>query len=129
WYAIAAGTEALGGAQGWNFALYRAWYITGAIGVAAFLGAGTLYLHREPAFGALTVICLLAGCASVLAGRHTTIGLLGLGAAGLVTAVLTWKPAWFAHAVFGLLVVASVLAAGQVLNAPIDSSLLPASPD
>ena len=49
WYAIAAGTEALGGAQGWTPALYRTWYITGAIGVAAFLGAGTLYLHREPA--------------------------------------------------------------------------------
>jgi hypothetical protein len=129
WYAIAAGTEALGGAQGWTSALYRTWYITGAIGVAAFLGAGTLYLHRDPAFGALTVICLLAACAPVLAGRHTTIGLLGLASAGVLTAVLMWRPAWFAHAVFVVLLVSSALAAGQVLTAPIDLSLLPGSPD
>jgi hypothetical protein len=129
WYAIAAGTEALGGAQNWTPGLYRAWYITGAIGVAAFLGAGTLYLHREPAFGSLTVICLLAACAPALAGRHTPVGLLGLASAGLVTAVLTWRPHLFAHAVFAVLLLASVLAANQVLNATVDQSLLPTSPD
>ena len=32
----------------------------GAIGVAAYLGAGTLYLHRDSAFGSLTVVCVLA---------------------------------------------------------------------
>jgi len=37
WYALAAGSEALGGAQGWTPGLYRAWYITGAIGVAALM--------------------------------------------------------------------------------------------
>ncbi|MDQ6673897.1 MAG: hypothetical protein M3069_24665 [Chloroflexota bacterium] len=127
WYAVAAGTEALGGAQGWTVDLYRAWYITGAIGVAAFLGAGSLYLHRTPAFGSLTVVWLLAGCAPALAGRHSLIGLLGLAAAGVVTAVLTWRPAWFAHAVFAVLVVASVLAAVEVLTASVDPSLLPQS--
>lgn len=129
WYALAAGAEALGGAQGWTAALYRAWYITGAIGVAAYLGAGTLYVHREPAFGALTVVWLLAASVPALAGRHTTLGLLGLAAAGVVTAVLSWRPAWFAHAVFAVLVVASVFAANQVLNAAVDLSLLPTGPD
>jgi hypothetical protein len=129
WYAVAAGTEALGGAQGWTEGLYRTWYITGAIGVAAFLGAGSLYLHRQPAFGALTVVWLLAACAPALAGRHTTIGLLGLASAGALTAVLTWRPAWFANAVFAVLVVASVVAASQVLNAAVDRSLLPISAD
>ena len=123
WYAVAAGTEALGGAQSWTPGLYRAWYITGAIGVAAFLGAGTLYVHREPAFGSLTVICLLAACAPALAGRHTAVGLLGLASAGLVTAVLTCDHAWFAHAVFRCCLVASALAAIQVLNAPLGQSL------
>jgi hypothetical protein len=129
WYALAAGTEALGGAQGWTASLYRTWYITGAIGVAAFLGAGTLYLRREPAFGSLTVVWLLAGCAPALAGRHTTVGLLGLASAGVVTAVLTWRPTWFAHAVFGVLVLATLVAASQVVIAPIDLSLLPPGPD
>jgi hypothetical protein len=129
WYALAAGTEALGGAQGWTVALYRTWYITGAIGVAAFLGAGTLYLHRQSAFGALTVVWLLAACAPALAGRHTTVGLLGLASAGVLTVVLSGRPTWFAHAVFGVLVLASVMAAIQVLNASVDASLLPTSPD
>src|SRR6185312_8316455 len=42
WYALADASEALGGAFGWNPSIYRLWYLTGAIGVAAFLGAGTL---------------------------------------------------------------------------------------
>ena len=49
---LAAGAEATGGALGWNPGLYRLWYATGAIGVAAYLGAGTLFLHRDPPFGA-----------------------------------------------------------------------------
>src|SRR3977135_3849810 len=47
WYAMAAGAEALGGAVGWNPGLYRIWYATGAIGVAAYLGAGALFLHPD----------------------------------------------------------------------------------
>jgi len=129
WYAAAAATEAVGGAQGWTAALYRTWYITGAIGVAAFLGAGTLYVHREAAFGALTVVWLLGASAPALAGRHATVGLLGLGCAGVVTAVLSWRPSWFAHAVFAVLVVAFVAAAAQVVYAPVNASLLPAGPD
>ncbi|MGI9148569.1 MAG: hypothetical protein ACR2IK_18820 [Chloroflexota bacterium] len=129
WYAIAAGTEALGGAQGWTVGLYRTWYLTGAIGVAAFLGAGSLYVHRQPAFGSLTVVWLLASCAPALAGRHTMIGLLALASAGLLTGVLTWKPGWFAHAALAVLVVGSILAAVQVLNATVDPSLIPSSPD
>jgi len=129
WYAIAAGAEALGGAWGWTVDLYRTWYITGAIGVAAFLGAGSLYLHRKPAFGSLTVVWLLAACAPALAGRHTAVGLLGLASAGIVTAVLSWRPAWFAHAVFAVLVAGCVAAAAQVLQAPVDLGLLPSSPD
>jgi hypothetical protein len=129
WYALAAGAEAVGGAQGWTTTLYRLWYLTGAIGVAAFLGAGALFIHRDPAFGALTVVCILAGCAPALAGRHTTIGLLGLAAAGVVTAVLTWRPRWFAHAVFAVLLVAATVAALQILTTDVDVSLLPTSPE
>jgi hypothetical protein len=129
WYAVAAGSEALGGAWGWNPTLYRAWYVTGAIGVAAYLGAGTVYLHREPGFRSLAVVCLLLASAPALAAGQLAIGFFGLGAACLLTVVLSSRPAWFAHAVFGVLVIASVLAAVQVVNAPIDVRLLPAHVD
>jgi hypothetical protein len=129
WYALAAGSEAVGGQLGWSVDLYRVWYITGAIGVAAYLGAGTLYLHRDPAFGSLTVVCVLAGSPAPLATGHVVIGLLCLAAAVLLTVVLTWKRAWFVHAVLLILVVANILAAYQVLTTTVDVSLLPVSPD
>ena len=51
WYGISAGTEFLGGAYGWNEPLYRAWYLIGAFGVAAYLGLGTVWLLRNTRFG------------------------------------------------------------------------------
>ena len=125
WYALAAGTEAVGAVFGWTPALYRAWYLSGAIGVAAYLGAGSVYLHRERSFGSLVVVALLVGSIPALAGRHVDVGLLGLGCATLLTLVLTWRPAWFAHAVFGLLAALTVAAGTRVLGAPLDLSLLP----
>ncbi len=44
WYAGSAGAEFLGNTLGWNVALYRWWYVTGAFYVAAYLGMGTVYL-------------------------------------------------------------------------------------
>jgi hypothetical protein len=121
WYALAAASEAIGGAVGWNAALYRTWYLTGAIGVAAYLGAGTLYLHRDPPFGSLTVVCLVGGSVPALATNHLDIGFIGLGAAMLLTAVLNLKPRAFAHA--------TLLAAYRVAASPVDISLLPTSAD
>jgi hypothetical protein len=129
WYALAAGSEAVGGALGWTPGLYRTWYVTGAIGVAAYLGAGTLFLHRDPPFGSLTVICVLGGSVPALATNHLDIGFLGLGAALLLTAVLTLKPERFAEATTAILVVGSLAAAYRIAGAPVDVSLLPSSPD
>jgi hypothetical protein len=129
WYALADGSEALGGAAGWTAGLYRLWYASGAIGVAAYLGAGTLFLHRHPSFGSLTVLFIVGGAPAVLATGHIEIGLLVLGVATLLTIVLTLRPAWFAPAVFATLLIASAIAAILVFTAPVDLSLLPASPD
>jgi hypothetical protein len=129
WYALAAGAEALGGALGWTTALYRAWYMTGAIGVAAYLGAGTLYLHREPGFGSLAVVCLMLACAPALAAGYLQIGMSGLTAAIVLTTVLNLKREWFAHASFLVLVTASCAAALAIAFAPVDASLMPAGPD
>jgi len=125
WYALAAGSESLGAIQGWTPDLYKLWYITGAIGVAAYLGAGTLYLHKDQPFGSLTVVCFLIGSIPALAGRHVAIGLIGLASATALTVVLSLKPKWFPHAVFTLLLLTSLLAAASVVSAKIDLNLLP----
>jgi hypothetical protein len=129
WYALAAGSEALGGAFGWTPGVYRLWYATGAIGVAAYLGAGVLFLHRDPPFGSLTVICVLGGSVPALATNHLLIGFLGLGAAILLTGVLSLRPSAFPYVVLAGLILASVAAATVISLAPVDTSALPTSPD
>jgi hypothetical protein len=61
WYGIAAGAEFVGGAFGWNEALYRSWYLFGALGVAAFLGLGTIYLLNRTRFGYFVAFSVLVG--------------------------------------------------------------------
>ena len=50
-YGIASGCEAIGGAYGWNEALYRTWYLTGAVWTAGWLGLGTAFLLGRTRFG------------------------------------------------------------------------------
>jgi hypothetical protein len=129
WYALATGSEALGGAFGWSTSLYRVWYLTGAIGVAAYLGAGVLYLHRDAPFGSLAVICVLGASVPALATNHLDIGFTGLGCAIVLGFVLTLRPAAFAHTVTAVLIAGSLIATYQILNARVDATLLPSSPD
>jgi hypothetical protein len=61
-YGIAAGAEALAAAGGWNEALYRTWYLTGAVWTAGWLGLGTAFLLGRTRFGYAFALCLfLAG--------------------------------------------------------------------
>jgi len=61
-YAVAAGTEVIGAAAGWDPLLYRAYYYFGGILVVGVLALGTIYL-LAPRFGrtALLVLVVLAG--------------------------------------------------------------------
>ena len=69
WYGISAGTEFLGSAFGWNEVLYRAWYLFGAFGVAAYLGLGTVFLLNRTRFGYFVAFSLFAGgLFSILSG-------------------------------------------------------------
>jgi hypothetical protein len=69
-YGIAAGCEALAGANGWNEILYRAWYLTGAVWTAGWLGLGTAFLLGRTRFGYAFALCLfLAGLFTFLTGR------------------------------------------------------------
>ena len=125
WYGISSGTQFAGAAFGWNAGLYRAWYLFGAIFVAAYLGMGTIYLLSRTGFG------YFAGVSIVLGGLFAYLSQLRLiqeghptawsnvavviaiaTAAGLAVIVATAlrRPA-AAHVAMALLAVASIVAA------------------
>jgi hypothetical protein len=127
-YGISAGTEFLGGAFGWNEALYRTWYLLGAFFVASYLGMGTIYLLSRTRFGYFVALTLLVGGLFGLAirGRYPDAGGLGLAVvafavvAAAVVALTTWRRrAWSGHAAMAVLAVSSLAVAGLVLSAPI----------
>jgi hypothetical protein len=70
-FGIAAGCEALAAASGWNEALYRTWYLTGAVWTAGWLGLGTAFLLARTRFGYGFALCLfLAGLFTFLTPRR-----------------------------------------------------------
>ena len=70
-YGIASGCEALAGAGGWNEALYRTWYLVGAVWTAGWLGLGTAFLLSRTRFGYTFAVCiLLAGIFTLLTQRR-----------------------------------------------------------
>jgi hypothetical protein len=69
-FGIASGCEAIGAAAGWNEALYRSWYLTGAVWTAGWLGLGTTFLLGRTRFGYTFAFCLLlAGIFTLLTQR------------------------------------------------------------
>jgi len=90
-FGVAAGSEALAAIGGWNEALYRAWYLTGAVWTAGWLGLGTAYLLGRTRFGYSFALCLfLAGLFTFLIRNRPeyaeagTVPLLYFIAAGLL---------------------------------------------
>jgi hypothetical protein len=60
-YAIGAGAEAVAEVNGWNEGLYRAWYLTGAVWTAGWLGLGTAFLLGRTRFGYTYAVLVLLG--------------------------------------------------------------------
>ena len=70
-FAIAVACEAVAAAAGWNEALYRTWYLTGAVWTAGWLGLGTAFLLGRTRFGFGFALCLfLAGLFTFLTARR-----------------------------------------------------------
>ena len=69
-FTIAVGTQSLAELAGWSSALYRLWYLSGAILAAAYLGQGSVYLMARRA------------------AAHTTMALLALASAGAAVMVV-----------------------------------------
>ena len=137
WYGVAAGCEFAGGAFGWNEALYRTWYLIGAFFVAAYLGAGTIYLLRKSRFGYFAGVTVLIGGTLSLVfshvnarGTHTAL-YPGSGTAGTVAFVIAlvggiaiiaataWRRPLAAHIAMVVLVTGSAAAAYLVFSAPL----------
>jgi hypothetical protein len=135
WYGISAGCEFIGGAFGWSEPLYRVWYLIGAFYVAAYLGAGSIYLLSKTRFGYFAgVTVLIGGTLSILFSHATargtntplypgsvTAGMVAFGVAmvgGLaIIAATAVRRRLVAHIAMGVLVVGSLAAAYLTLTA------------
>ena len=99
-FGIAAGCEAIAAAAGWNEALYRTWYLTGAVWTAGWLGLGTAFLLNRTRFGyAFAFMLFLGGLFAFLtqskfdypgAGASPIIYFIGAAILGLAVAVETY---------------------------------------
>src|SRR6476661_1451548 len=88
WYGISAGCEFAGSAFGWSEPLYRAWYLIGALFVAAYLGAGTIYLLAKTRFGYFVGVTFLIGGALSLAATARYPGSATAGTVAFVFALI-----------------------------------------
>ena len=135
WYGISAGCEFLGGALGWSEPLYRVWYLIGAFFVAAYLGAGTIYLLSKTRFGYFAGVTVLVGGALSLLFSHldtkgtstpiypgsATAGTIAfviaaIGGVAIIAATAVRRPL-AAHIAMAVLVVGSLAAAYLVFTA------------
>jgi len=125
WYGISSGTQFAGAAFGWNAALYRAWYLFGAILVAAYLGMGTFYLLSRTGFGYFAGFSIgLGGLFAYLsqltlikqghptAWSNVIVVIVIAAVVGLAVILATaWRRSMAAHVAMALLATATVVVA------------------
>ena len=132
-FGVASGCEALAAAGGWNEALYRTWYLTGAVLTAGWLGLGTALLLSRTRFGyAIALSIFLAGLFTLLtqrrfgyegAGSTPLLYFIGAGLLAIAIAVETYFqnerwPMFMAIGVGAASILALVLTITVPLNAP-----------
>ena len=141
WFAIGSGTEALAAMGGWNEPLYRAWYLSGAVWTAAWLGLGTAFLLGRTRFGyTYAVLLLLSGLVALMirnspdyagAGPLPLLYLIGAVILALAIGVETYFqndtwPRFAAGAVVGVTILSIVL---LVLTPPLAAPGYAVSPE
>lgn len=128
WYGISAGTEFLGSAFGWSEPLYRTWYLVGALFVAAYLGAGTVYLLARTRFGYFAAVAVLLGglLAFAISSRYpgsqeaaVIVFLASLLAATALAGATALRRDLIGQVLTGLLVAASAAVAVVLLTVPV----------
>jgi hypothetical protein len=137
WYGISAGCEFVGSAFGWSGPLYRTWYLIGAFFVAAYLGAGSIYLLRKTRFGYFAGATVLIGGILSLLFTHATVrgtntplypgsataGMVAfivalVGGVAIIAATALRRPL-AAHIAMAVLVVGSIAAVYLTFSAPL----------
>ena|SRR5487761_204 len=126
WYGISTACEFIGGAFSWSAPLYRAWYLTGGIFVAAYLGAGSVYLLSKTRFGYFVGVTFAMGGALSLAAIGTypgsqtagtiTFAIAVLGGVAVIAATAV-RRRLAPHIAMGVLVAGSIAAAYMTLTA------------
>jgi len=124
WFALGTGAEAIAATSGWTEALYRAWYLTGAVWTAAWLGLGTAFLLGKTRFGyTYAALLLLSGLVALMlrnspnyagAGPLPFLYLVGAAILALAIGVETYFgneswPRFAAGAIVGVTVLSVVL--------------------
>ena len=138
-FAVAVACEAVAAAAGWNEALYRTWYLTGAVWTAGWLGLGTAFLLGRTRFGFGFALCLfLAGLFTFLTARRNpdiyaeawTAAMLYFLAAGVLALAVSvetyfqnWRWPWMALLAVGGATILSVVLMVIAARCP-----LPATP-
>jgi hypothetical protein len=131
WYAVSAGAQFAGAAFGWSPALYRAWYLFGAIFVAAYLGMGTIYLLSRTGFGYFAGVSIaLGGLFAYLSqlelikeghptawSNVTLVIAIATAAGAAVVAATAWRREVAAHVAMAILAAASVVVAALAVTA------------
>jgi hypothetical protein len=131
WFGIGSGAEALATVGGWNEVLYRAWYLSGAVWTAAWLGLGTAFLLGRTRFGyTYAVLLLLSGLVALMIRNSSSYAGAGplpllylIGTVILALAIFvetyfqndTW-PRFAAAAIVGVTILSLVL---MVLTPPL----------
>lgn len=137
-FGLAAVAEVLGDVYGWNEFLYRTWYLTGAVWVAAWLGLGTVLLLARTRFGyAFALTILLAGLFTFLARhRYPDAGVWPIAyfaIAGALALFVTWDTyvggTLWPRLVAGALAVGTVASAVLLAAAPLGSPATWIRPD
>jgi hypothetical protein len=126
WYGVSTGAEFVGGAFGWNDAIYRAWYLFGVFLVPSYLGAGTVYLLNKTRFGFfVALLVLLGGLLSIaVSSKYTGSGGAGLvtfgialAAAAAVAVATAWRREAQAHVAMAFLGAGTLIVAALTLSA------------
>lgn len=133
-YFISTGTEFWTGQWGMNITVYRLWYLFGAIGVAAYLGMGTVYLLGKRRLAHIIMVILviasvyatiriftadidisnlpvLSGVAMpksirMLTPIFNTFGTVALAGGALYSAWIFWRKRILLHRVIGNILIA-----------------------
>lgn len=143
WYGISAGTEFWGSAFGWSEPLYRAWYLIGALFVAAYLGMGTVYLLARTRFGYFVATTIFVGGLFAIlsqarlvreghpAPQSAVVLVIAFSTlAAVAIAYVTWqRRELVGHTAMAFLVAASLVVAALVLTATIAAPGYALDPD